>query len=199
MRDTSAAVVWILALLTSALGAALLFSSAAGINWPIWVAAASISVIVSRIVSIGRVERPLALLLAWATLLSVRFAVNDNPFLNFLVVLSDAMLLGLAIISIGSDSWPALSAKLLAVVPFLAPFRVWRATVYQAADAPRSISSPRSRSLIKGTLLSTPLIIVLIVLLGSADPVIQWGTERISAWLPDWSFPPRLIFFLFLL
>jgi len=42
-------------------------------------------------------------------------------------------------------------------------------------------------------------VIVLIVLFGSADPVIQWGTNRISAWLPDWSFPPRLIFFLFLL
>ena len=48
-------------------------------------------------------------------------------------------------------------------------------------------------------MLSAPLIIVLIVLLGSADPVIQWGTDRISSWLPDWSFPPRLIFFLFLL
>jgi hypothetical protein len=199
MRDSSAAIVWTLALVTSALGAVLLFSAAAGINWPIWVAVASISVIVSRIVSNRRVERPLLILLAWATVLSLRFAVNNNPFLNFLVVLSDAMLIGLAIISIGSDSWRALSAKLLAAVPFLAPFRVWRATAYQAAGAPRSVSSPRSRSLIRGALLSAPLVILLIVLLGSADPVIRWGTDHISAWLPDWSFPPRLFFFLFLL
>ena len=61
------------------------------------------------------------------------------------------MLLGLAVISVGAESWSALSAKLLAVVPFLAPFRVWRATAYEAADAPRSISSPRARSIIRGT------------------------------------------------
>lgn len=198
MRENSAPVVWTAALLTSAMGAAFLFSAEAGINWPIWVAAASISVIASRIAGGKRVEAPLAILLTWATLLSLGFAVSDNESRGF-VVLSDAMLLGLAIISIGTVSWGSLSAKLLAAVPFLAPFRVWRASAYQVADAPRATSSSRSRSLIRGALFSAPLIIVLFVLLGNADPVIKWGTERISAWLPDWSFPPRMIFFLFLL
>jgi hypothetical protein len=109
------------------------------------------------------------------------------------------MLLGLAVISIGAESWRALSAKLLAVVPFMAPFRAWRATVYESADAPRSVSSPRARSIIKGALLSAPLVLVLIALLGSADPIIRWGTDRVVEWLPDWSFPPRLLFFVFLL
>ncbi len=199
MRDNTSAVIWIAAVLTSALGASILFSAEPGINWPLWIAAASVSVVVSRLITRKKVETPLAVLLTWATLLGFGFAFSDNDFIHVLVLLSDAMLLGLAIISIGSESWSALSAKLLLAVPFLAPFRVWRATAYQAADAPRFTSSPRSRSLIRGTLLSVPLIIVLIVLFGSADPVIQWGTDRISAWLPDWSFPPRLIFFLFLL
>ena len=197
--SASASLVWIAAVLTSAIGASLLFSAEAGINWPIWVAAASISLISSRIWSGKKIEVPLAILLTWATLLSLGFAISDNGFVRALVVLSDAMLLGLAIISIGAVSWGTLSAKLLAAVPFLAPYRVWRATAHQVADVPRIGSSPRSRSLIKGTLLSVPLIVVLIILLGSADPVIQWGTDRIAAWLPDWTFPPRLIFFLFLL
>ena len=198
MRTTSATI-WTAAVLTSLLGAAFLFSAEPGINWPLWVAAASLSVVISRLVIRKKIEAPLVVLVTWATLLSFAFALSDNDFIHVLAFLSDAMLLGLAIISIGSESWSALSAKLLLAVPFLAPFRVWRATAYQAADAPRFTSSPRSRSLIKGTLLSAPLIIVLIVLLGSADPVIQWGTDWISSWLPDWSFPPRLIFFLFLL
>jgi two-component system sensor histidine kinase BaeS len=198
MRN-STIVVWTSALLSSALGAAFLFSAEPGINWPIWVAAVSLSVVIARLVTRGRVESPLAILLSWATLLSFGFALSDNDFIHALVVLSDAMLLGLAIISVGAESWSTLSAKLLAAVPFLAPFRVWRATAYQVADAPHTISSSRSRSLIKGALLSAPLIIVLIVLLGSADPVIQWGTDRISALLPDWSFPSRLLFFFFLL
>jgi uncharacterized protein DUF4153 len=193
------ALIWTLAIPTSALGAAILFSAEPGINWPIWVAAAAISLIVSRLVSVQRVERPLAILLTWATLLSVGFALTDSEFFKVLIVLSDAMLLGLATITLGAASWSELSAKLLVAVPFLAPFRVIGATIYEAADAPRSVSSPRARSIIKGTLLSAPLVIVLIVLLGSADPVIRWSTDRIAAWLPDWSFPPRVMFFAFLL
>jgi hypothetical protein len=199
MRDNSAAITSTAALLTSAVGAALLFSAWPGINWAIWVTAASISVILSRIVGQKKVEAPLLVLLTWATLLSFGLAVTDTDPIRFFVVISDAMLLGLAVISVGSESWSALSAKLLAAVPFLAPLRVWQATAYEAADAPGSISSPRARSIIRGTLLSLPIVLVLIMLLGSADPVIRWSTDRIAEWLPDWSFPPRLLFFGFLL
>jgi uncharacterized protein DUF4153 len=199
MRDNSATISWTAAALTSALGAALLFDARPGINWAIWVAAASISVALSRITGQKKLELPLVVLLTWATVLSFGLAIRDNDEIRFFVVISDMMLLGLAVIAVGAESWSTLSAKLLAVVPFLAPFRSWRATVYETADAPRSISSPRARSIVKGTLLSAPLVLVLIALLGSADPVIRWATDRIVAWLPDWSFPPRLLFFGFLL
>ena len=194
-----APIVWSGALLSSLLGAAILFDALPGVNWAIWIAAASSSVLLARIAGHKRIELPLTILLAWATLLSLGLAVTGNGFIHFLIIISDAMLLGLAVITVGSEYWSSLSAKLLAAVPILAPFRVWRATAYEAADAPRPISSPRARSLIRGALLSVPLVVILIVLLGNADPVIRWTTERISAWLPDWSFPPRLLFFLFLL
>ncbi|HEY0556985.1 MAG TPA: DUF4153 domain-containing protein, partial [Thermoanaerobaculia bacterium] len=177
----------------------MLFDAELGVNWPIWIAAASLSVVVARMVVVGKVERPLLILVAWATLLSLRPALRNDGFISFLVILSDAMLLGLAVITIGAPAWGQLSAKLLAVIPFLAPFRVWRAALHQAADAPRSVSSPRSRALIRGALLSAPLVILLIVLLGNADPIIRWATDNIASWLPDWSWPPRLIFFFFLL
>ena len=199
MRDNSATITWTAAALTSALGATLLFSALPGVNWPIWVAVASISVVLSRITGQKKVELPLVVLLTWATVLSLGLAIRDNDEIRFFVVISDMMLLGLAVIAIGAESWSALSAKLLAVVPFLAPFRAWRATAYESADAPRSISSPRARAIIKGTLLSAPLVLVLIALLGSADPIIRWGTDRVVGWLPDWSFPPRLLFFALLL
>ncbi|PYO50263.1 MAG: hypothetical protein DMD72_02875 [Gemmatimonadetes bacterium] len=199
MRSSRSTIVWTTAILTSALGAGILFSAWPGINWPIWVAAASISLIVSRLAAVQRVEIPLIALVAWATVLSLGFALTDNDFLHFLIVVSDAMLLGLATITLGAQSWSELSAKLLVAVPFLAPLRVAAATFFETAEAPRSVSSPRARSIIKGTLLSAPLVVVLIALLGSADPVIRWSTDRIAAWLPDWSFPPRVMFFAFLL
>ena len=199
MRERSVSITWTAALLTSALGAALLFNAEAGINWPIWVGATSLAVIVCRALARGKVELPLVVLLTWATLLSLGLALRDDDRTHVLVVISDAMLLGLAVIVVGAVSWSSLSAKLLAAVPFLAPFRVWRATAYEAADAPRSNPSPRARSIIKGVLLSLPLVVILIALLGSADPVIRWLTDQVSAWLPDWSFPPRVLFFAFLL
>jgi hypothetical protein len=199
MRTTNGTIVWITALATSALGAAILFSAEAGINWPLWVAAASISVIIARYVSAKRVERPLLILLAWATILSVRFALSDTPFIRLLIVLSDAMLLGLAVITLGVANWAELSAKLLVAIPVLAPVRVIGGTAYEVTTTPRSFSSPRARSVVIGTVLSIPLAVILIALLGSADPVISWSTDRIASWLPDWSFPPRVLFFAFLL
>ncbi|MEO8580616.1 MAG: DUF4173 domain-containing protein [Gemmatimonadales bacterium] len=199
MRSPTATVAWTTAILTAALGAAILFDAEPGINWPIWVAAASISLIVSRFATGRRVETPLLVLLAWAVVLSIGFALTANDFLHFLIVLSDAMLLGLAVITLGAENWSELSAKLLVAVPFLAPYRVVGATAYEAAGAPRSASSPRSRAIIKGALLSLPLVIVLIALLGNADPVIRWSTDRLAEWLPNWSFLPRIMFFAFLL
>ncbi len=199
MRSSTSVIAWSAAIVTSALGTAILFDAQPGINWPIWVAAASISLIVSRFASARRVETPLFVLLAWAIVLSAGFALTANDFLHFLIVLSDAMLLGLAVITLGAENWSELSAKLLVAVPFLAPYRVVGATAYEAAGAPRSVSSPRSRAIIKGALLSLPLVVVLIALLGNADPVIRWSTDRLAEWLPDWSFPPRMIFFAVLL
>lgn len=190
---------WVLALATSVLGAGVLFSAYPGVNWPIWVAAACASLVLSRFVSLGRVEKPLIILSAWAILLAIGFALTANESLQVLSVLSVAMLLGLATITLGAERWRDLSASLLAAGPFLAPFRVVGSTAHEALNAPGAVSSPRSRALVKGTVLSVPLVIVLILLLGSADAVINAGIDRVTSWLPDWSFPGRVLFFLFLL
>ena len=198
-QPRSTKVAWICAVITAALGATILFSAEAGINWPIWVTTASISLIVARYSAARRVEVPMLVLCAWATILSFGFALTSSPPFPFLIVLADAMLLGLAVITIGAERWSELSAKLLAAVPFLAPLRVVVAAGQEVAGAPRSVSSPRSRALVRGSLLTIPVVIVLVALLASADPIINWGTNRVASWLPDWSFPPRLIFFVFLL
>jgi Domain of unknown function (DUF4173) len=198
-QSRSTKIAWLCAVITAALGATILFSAEPGINWPIWVAAASGSLIIARYAAVHRVEIPMLMLSTWATVLSVGFALTTSPPFPAFIILADAMLLGLAVITIGAERWSDLSAKLLATVPFLAPIRVVGATTQEVAGAPRSVSSPRSRALVRGSLLTIPLVIVLVALLASADPIISWGTNRITSWLPDWSFPPRLIFFLFLL
>jgi hypothetical protein len=198
-QQRSTKIAWILALITSFLGAGILFSAYPGINWSIWVATACGSLILSRFVSVSRVETPLLALSGWAMLLAIGFALTANEALQVLSVLSVAMLLGLATITLGAEHWSELSARLLAAVPFLAPFRVVASSAREAAEAPGAVASPRSRALIKGSILSVPLVLVLIALLGSADAVVNAGIERVTAWLPDWSFPSRVLFFVFLL
>jgi hypothetical protein len=198
-QHRSARLAWGLALVTSFVGAAILFDADPGINWPIWVAFASAALVLSRLAFASRVETPALVLTIWATLISVGAALNANEFLHLLIVMSTAMLLGLAVITLGSENWSELSAKLLITVPFLAPVRVGSATIGETTRASGSISSPRSRALLRGSLLSIPLVLILIALLASADPVLRWSTDRVAEWLPDWSFPPRVIFFLFLL
>ena len=109
-RSTKTA--WICALLAAALGATILFDAQPGINWPIWVATASASLIIARYSAVGRVEAPLLILCAWATLLSFGFALTTAEPFPFFIVLADAMLLGLAVITLGAERWADLSAKL---------------------------------------------------------------------------------------
>jgi Domain of unknown function (DUF4173) len=198
-QSASTTTVWLAACAASALGAVILFDAWPGVNWGIWVAAASAGLILARVGSRKRVTVPVLILLGWAMLLAFGLAVTANGFIQFLIVISDAMLLGLAVIVTGTEEWSSLSATLLPAVPFLAPFRVWLASVREASSAPRSISSPRAKPIVKGVLLTLPIAIALVALLRDADPVFAWTSDHLTALLPDWSISTRVLFFLFLL
>lgn len=194
---TSTAAIWLGALASALTAAAVLFDTIPAINWPIWVASASAGVILARQLSGLDVDRPLLILLGWATLLAGAVAVTSSERLHVLVILSDAMLLGLAILVMGVRDWDSLSAKLLALVPVLAPFRIALASLRETADAPRNIASARIRPVVRGMLLTVPVLILLIALLRKADPVFGWLTDRLNGFLPDWSVSGRVLIFLF--
>ncbi len=195
----AAASVWIGATTSALLGAAILFDAQPGINWPIWIASAAIALIIARYLSALPVTAPALILLGWAALLAVAFALTSNEFIQLLIIASDLMLLGLAVIVTGIPSWGALSAKLLPTVPFLAPVRVWTQTLREVAGIPRNITSTRATPVVRGLLISVPMVIVLVALLRTADPVLWWVAERVTTLLPQWSFSARALFFLLLL
>ncbi|MFN2638197.1 MAG: DUF4153 domain-containing protein, partial [Gemmatimonadaceae bacterium] len=203
MTDTSShrtsLSIWIPATVSAFIGAALLYDAQPGINWPIWIASAALAVILAGFFSGNPITLPSLLLLSWACLLSVALALTSNPQIRVLIIASDLMLLGLAVIVTRTQSWGSLSAKLLPAVPFLAPFRVWRASLREVAGVPRSISSARASPVVRGLLITIPIVIVLLALLRTADPVIGWIADRLAAVLPEWSFSGRVLFFFFLL
>lgn len=199
LNIASARAIWIAAALVAALGAIILFDALPGLNWGIWVSAAAGGVILARNLSGKPVDLPALILLGWAIVLAFGFAATDNEFIHVLIVASDAMLLGLAVIVTGTRSWGSLSASTLPMVPFLAPARVLTASAREIGTVPARISSPRSRGIVRGLLITLPIVVLLIALLQNADPIIAWAVERIADLLPEWSIPARLLFFLFLL
>ncbi len=192
------AAVWIAALASAFLGAAILYDASPGINWVLWVASAAAALIVARKLSGLAVDRPVLILVAWATLIASATAFTANEFKHVLVFLSVGMLLGLAMIVTGTRAWSSLSFWLLPRVPILAPLRVWTATVREAATAPRAVSSTRAQPVLRGLLLTVPLVVILVALLRNADPTLAWAWSGIASILPDW-ISGRAVFFLVVL
>jgi hypothetical protein len=195
----STTAIWAGAIVAALLGAWILFDAEPGINWGLWVASASLAVILARRASGLTLENPTLILLGWATLLAFAPAITANEATRVFVFLCVGMLLGLAVIVIGADRWRSLSAKLLPTIPFLATFRVLQATLREGAAVPRTIASPRARTITRGLLITVPIVIVLVVLLRNADPTLAWLVDRIADLLPQWSISARVVFFLFLL
>jgi hypothetical protein len=197
--SASATAIWTGAIFAALIGAWILFDAEPGINWGLWVASAALAVVLARRFSALPAEKPTVILLGWATLLAFVPAITASVSIRVLVFLSVGMLLGLAVMVIGADQWRSLSAKLLPTIPFLATFRVFQATLREGAEVPRTIASPRARTITRGLLITLPVVIVLIVLLRNADPSIAWVVDRIAEILPQWSISARVVFFLFLL
>jgi hypothetical protein len=186
--------VWVGAVTSAFIGAAILFDASPGINWVIWVSSAAAALIVARTLSGLPLDRPVLVLLGWATLIASAAAFTQNEFKHVLIFLSVGMLLGLAVIVIGTPAWSSLSAGLLPRVPFLAPLRVWTATVREAAGAPRAISSGRAQPVLVGLVLTVPLVIILVALLRNADPTFAVIWSGIASVLPEW-ISGRAVFF----
>ena len=138
--SASATAIWTGAISAALIGAWILFDAEPGINWGLWVASAALAVVLARRFSALPVEKPTLILLGWATLLAFVPTITATESIRVLVVLSIAMLLGLAVIVIGADRWRSLSAKLLPTIPFLATFRVLQATLREGAEVPRTIA-----------------------------------------------------------
>ena len=198
VHPPAVAAVWTAALVSAFLGAAILYDASPGINWVLWVASAAAALIVARKLSGLAVDRPVLILVAWAMLLASAAAFTANEFKHVLVFLSVGMLFGLAVIITGTRAWSSLSFWLLPTVPVLAPLRVWTATVREAATAPRAVSSTRAQPVLRGLLLTVPLVFILVALLRNADPTFAWAWAGIANILPDW-ISGRAVFFLVVL
>lgn len=194
----TAAASWILATLCALLGATILFDAHPGINWGIWVAlAATATLYCQRRDDLGR-ARP-AIVLAIAAVLAAGAATRttDNDA-HFGIFCLTAFLLGAFLSAIYASDADEIRALTLLRSPFLAVASVAVSAIRKLVSFFQDSTGSSSKTAVRRIVLVAPVVIVLIALLGGADPTIHSTIESVASWLPEIELPGRIIFFVVL-
>lgn len=187
----------LLAVLAAALGTYVLYEAHPGINWGIWVAFTAAGLLASRLIAGLRVQPHTWVLLGWAILIAFGQAITAVPEQSPLIVASVALLLGLAVITLDTST-DGISLPAVAQVPFVASGRVVKGAALDLISMPGSVRGIRSSPRLRGALLAIPLVVVLALLLSTADPYLDSARTTLFAWLDNWSLDDRVILFAFL-
>lgn len=187
----------LLAVAAAALGTYLLYDAHPGINWGIWTAFTALGLLASRAVGGRRIERHTWILLGWAALIAFGQAVTAVDVQSPMILASVAILLGLSVITL-DDTADGISLPGVAQVPFVATGRVLAQAGREVISMPANVRGLRNSPRLRGALLAIPLVIVLAMLLSTADPLLDTARGTLFSWLDNWELDGRVIFFAFL-
>ncbi|HWG35219.1 MAG TPA: DUF4173 domain-containing protein [Gemmatimonadaceae bacterium] len=189
---------WTFAAIAGALGAILLFDALPGINWSLWVSAAIAGLLIYRRPS-RETLRVMATPLGFAVLLAAGAAVTTTPILRVAIVAIVASLMALAVL-LASEHSAALDYGPIEIItaPFRALARTVRGAISSLAVTFDSIGSAHERPALRGAVIAAPVVLVLMLLFASADPVLARGRDAIYGVFSDWGDMPRIVFGLLL-
>lgn len=191
-------VLWGLATSVALLGTWLMFESAPGINWSIWVTTASLGLcwMAGRKGSI-----PTTVFVTGATAIAVACSAGftANPFINALTVVAVILFLALQMLLTARPGWGALTLPFALTAPVVAFFTAMIESVRRAIDATNQMRSPAAGARVRGLAITVPVLVVFALLLAGADPVFAHWRDTVVGQLETWSFLPRAIFFVGLL
>lgn len=190
--------VWLASAGISALATWICFDAMPGINWLIWTGAAA-----GALVWFAR-PRPESFALlggtsAAAVVLAGAAAITTNEFGLFLVVLAVILLLSLAMLLTTAHPTTRITARFTVLAPLLAISNIVVSAFARAGDATRLVRSPRARAILRGVVITIPVLVVFALLLSSADPTFALWRNAIEDILTSWDFLPRTIFFVMFL
>lgn len=187
-------VLWITAVLAAGLGTYLLYDAPAGINWGIWVAAASLGLVAARLTARNPVRPHTLLILTWATVLAFAASITTVELHSPIIVATVAILLGLAVTTLDDPS-VAITLDSVAMVPFAALSRVFKRSGFELLAVPASARGIRRHPALAGIVISMPIVVILVLLLSSADPLLDSLRNALLGWMDNWSLDGRVIFF----
>lgn len=196
--QSSALASWGCALALAALGTAVLWKSSVGINWPLWTAGVVTALLLGARDRFGDAGAAARAAGAWAISLSLCTAITADDVRIAVLVLGTVLLLAVALVSAGHRSLDVLHLR----TAFLAPFLALTLTIFglsaEITGGARNSKSPRASAITRTALITVPVVIVLILLLGEADPLFAAIRDGLKHLVPD-DVVAQLLFFVFLL
>jgi hypothetical protein len=188
--------IWIAAIAVAALGTWVMYDALPGINWGLWVTAAVLGLFYSQGESLSR-----AVVMPAVAAIVIAFGatVTADEFMNFLTVLSVVVLLAFAMLLSPDPRIRRITAGFFLAAPIVAFASACVESMKRAAHALRLVRSDRARSVLRGLIITLPVVIIFALLLSTADPIFADWREAIKDLIANWEFLPRTVFFLGLL
>lgn len=187
---------WLAAVAVAALGTWVMYDALPGINWSMWTAAASIGLLLFQRQSL---PRAVLIPIAGAVIIALGAAVTADEFMLFLSVLSVIMLLAFAMLLSPDPRIRRITAGFFVSAPIVAFATAISQTFSRVSNALQLVRSDRARSVLRGLMITVPVVVVFALLLSNADPIFADWREAVKRLLMNWEFLPRTVFFFGLL
>jgi hypothetical protein len=187
--------IWLAALIVAGLATWLCYEALPGINWPIWTVTATGLFLFIAQPRLGS-SRLVAFFAAAAVIISGAAPITANPFIHFLIFAIGMLLLGMAMLLSAAPLVRRITAGFTIAAPVMAITNALVSAVRRTSDASTLVGSSRARAVIRGLVITLPVLIVFSLLLASADPTFALWRNTIERILTSWEFLPRTAFFL---
>lgn len=189
---------WAFAAFVALLGNWILWNSNLGLNWPLWIAAASIAMLVTSHRRYGRAGVPSIVAACWAVTIAGGAAVTTSLGWIALLVPGSLLFFAIALATAGRPSLDTLRPRLAVAAPFTAIVSVFAGLTAEVADRAGIERSVRRDAIARSILITVPVIVVLVLLLADADPIFAALRSGLENLVPIGD-PARIAYFLFLL
>src|SRR5688572_48520 len=187
--------IWLAAIIVAGLATWVCYEAFPGINWLLWTATASALFLYLAKTRLGS-TRLVAFFAGAAVIISGAASITANPFIHFLIFAIGMLLLGMAMLLSAAPLLRRITGGFTVAAPVMAITNAIVSAVRRTSDASALVGSPRARAVIRGLVITLPVLVVFSLLLASADPTFALWRNTIERILTSWEFLPRSIFFL---
>ena len=182
-----------------ALGTAILFEAAEGVNWGLWTigAAGAVAVWTRRFAATR--SPSLLVALGLAGMLGVSAAVTADGLFHVLIAGAVAGTPGDGGAHAGDPRWARVTLPFMLCAPFVASLHGLAEVVRRATEFVSLVTTRGNRPPLRGAVLALPVVALFGLILANADPVLATLRDDLVEALTRLAFVPRLKFFATLL